>query len=438
MRKIGSYNGNTEDTTLELQHAQTPSEKRAFSFNYALLLAVVFGGFLVFGFSENVKGPAIPRMQAEFGLDEFQLGLLLSLNSLGYLIACSFTGLLTRKIGIKWTGIAAFGSMFISGILMYLSVNYATLSASYFLMYIGNGMLEIGLAIMAARIFTRNTGTMMNLSHFFYGLSSTVAPLIAASMMGWHLFGGEFGWRGMYLAMLALSLLPIIPSLLGRFPDEQRAQESTEHLPIRIIAKDPIAWLIVLVLSCGVVSEMAVGSWLVNYLEKAYGWTNESASGMLSLFFLFFMLSRLFLGPVTDRIGYTLSVLIFSAFSGVCSLIAIGIGEGGAILFAIAGIGIAPIYPTVMAVLAKRYPQGTDTAITFTVTLMGIGSVVGNLLIGAIIDWTRALFSAGEGAEQSRILGLQAGYGFIAIMALLCSAFCVILYRKLKARNELV
>lgn len=95
-----------------------------------------------------------------------QIGTLLSLNALGYLIACSFTAILTRKIGIKWVSMLAFGSMAVSGIFIFLSHSYPMFTASYFLMYIGNGMLEIGLAILAARIFVRNTGTMMNLSHF--------------------------------------------------------------------------------------------------------------------------------------------------------------------------------------------------------------------------------------------------------------------------------
>ncbi|MFC7679343.1 MFS transporter [Paenibacillus sp. GCM10028914] len=418
---------------------QTSSKIKKFEhpkLNYFILLLVVFGGFLIFGFSENIKGPAIPRMQSEFQLDEMQLGLLLAFNSLGYLIACSFTGFLSSRIGIKWTGILAFSSMAISGVLMYLSTNYAFLSASYFLMYIGNGMLEIGLAIMAARIFTKNTGTMMNLSHFFYGLSSTVAPIVASSMMGWNLFGGELGWRGMYLVMLSLSLLPIIPSVLGKFPgDEQTAED---RIPLKHFFKDKVAWLIVAVLSFGVVSELAVGGWLVYYLEKAYGWSLDSASGMLSIFFLFFMLSRLFLGPITDKIGYTLSIMLLSAFSGICSLAAILIGQQGAILFAIAGIGIAPIYPTVMALLAKRYPSSTDSAITFTVTLMGIASVIGNLLIGVIIDGVRAIFQNSRDAAESSIIGLQAGYGFIAVLALLCSATCAILFVYLRKRNELI
>ena len=398
--------------------------------NTIILLFVVFGGFLIFGLSENIKGPAIPNMQSEFNLNESQLGVLLALNSLGYLLACSFTSILSDRIGIKWTGILAFASMTLAGIFMYLSNGYPSLTASYFLLYVGNGILEIGLGIMAARIFTKNTGTMMNLSHFFYGLSSIGAPILGASMMGWHIFDGELGWRGMYLIILSLAILPIIPSLVGRFPEEH--EHEGEATSFRGLFKDPIAWLIVAVLSFGVVSELAIGSWLVYYLQHAYDWSLKRASEMLSLFFLFFTLSRLFAGPITDKIGYTLSTMLFSAFSGACSLAAVFIGEMGAILFAIAGIGIAPIYPTVMALLAKRYAKGVGTAITFTVTLLGIASVIGNLLIGVIIDFVNSFFG---NSLENELIGLQAGYIFIAMMAILCSFCCVFLYKILRAQS---
>ncbi|WP_462410124.1 MFS transporter [Neobacillus sp. Marseille-QA0830] len=401
--------------------------------NHFILLIVVFGGFLIFGLSENIKGPALPAMQSEFSLNESQLGALLALNSLGYLVACSFTSILADRIGIKYTGILAFASMALAGFFMYLSQGYLSLTASYFLLYLGNGILEIGLGIMAARIFTKNTGTMMNLAHFFYGLSSIGAPIVGAAMMGWHTFGHELGWRGMYLAILSLSILPIIPSLAGKFPGEH--QSTAETTSFRGLFRDPIAWLIVLVLSFGVVSELAVGSWLVYFLEHAYDWSLKKASGMLSLFFLFFTLSRLFAGPITDKLGYTLSIMLFSAFSGICSLAAIVIGETGAILFAIAGIGIAPIYPTVMALLAKRHAKGVGTAITFTVTLMGIASVLGNFLIGFIIDFVNKFFGKTLGSE---LIGLQAGYVFIAAMALLCSFCCIFLYKMLRTQKETV
>jgi MFS family permease len=371
-------------------------------------------------------------MQADFRLNELQLGLLLALNSLGYLLACSFTGRLVRNIGLKWTNIAAFISMALSGLFIYRSTGFGSLSASYFLLNVGNGLLEIGLGILAARIFTKNTGTMMNLAHFFYGLSSAAAPIAASSMMGWTLFGGELGWRGMYAVMLSLSLVPVIPALLGKFAGD--AQHSGAALGLKSLYKDKTAWLIIAVLTFGVVAELAVGGWLVNFLEKVYHWSTSEASAMLSLFFVFFMLSRLLVGPFTDKLGYTLSVILLSGFFGVCSLAAIAVGEKAAVLLAVAGIGIAPIYPTVMALIAKRYPNGTEAAITFIVTVMGIGSVIGNFLIGAIIDIFQTMLTASLGSEAGVRVGMQAGYVFIAVLSLCCAAFGILLHKRLRHR----
>ncbi|MNO12399.1 putative nitrate transporter NarT [compost metagenome] len=411
-------------------------EKRSGKFNkiYAMQLATIFIGFVIFGFSENIKGPAIPRIQYDFMLNESQLGSLLSLNALGYLLACSFTAYLTRIWGIKIVTVISFATMAISGIFIFLSQHYALFSASYFLMYIGNGMLEIGLAILGARIFVKNTGTMMNLTHGFYGLSSTVAPLIATGLMKVTINGYTLDWRGMYLFMLLLSVIPIIFALLSSFPGDDISEE--DRVPLKALIKDPVIWLMVLVLSFGVVSEMAVGGWLVNFLEKAYEWDTVSASGMLSAFFLCFSLARLFLGALTDKIGFTLSLIIFSGTSAICTFIAIFGGEQLAFLFAASGIGIAMIYPTVMAFVAKRYPNGSDTAITFTVTLMGVGSVIGNYLIGAVTELTKGVFGADTRLGLFR--GLQAGYGFIGLCAALCTVAGIILYAYLSKRREVI
>ncbi|OMF22249.1 MFS transporter [Paenibacillus sp. FSL H8-0548] len=409
-------------------------KRQRFNKGYALQLTTIFLGFIIFGISENIKGPAIPRIQFDFMLDEMELGTLLSLNALGYLIACSFTAILTHKLGIKAVSIMAFGSMLLSGVLIFFSQSYPVFTSSYFLMYIGNGMLEISLAILGARIFVKNTGTMMNLSHFFYGISSTVAPMIATGLMTVTVFGHTLDWRGMYLVMLCLSILPMIPAFLSKFPGDDLLQE--DRLPLKSLVRDPALWLLVLILSFGVVSELAVGGWLVNFLEKAYKWDTVSASGMLSMFFLCFSAARLLLGPVTDKIGFNLSLIIFAAFSATCTFIAILGGESAAFLFAAAGIGIAPIYPTVMAFIAKRYPKGSDTAITFTVTLMGIGSVIGNYAIGAITKGIKN--SYGANTELGLLRGLQAGYGFIGLCAFICAVSGCFLYRYLKARKELI
>nr|WP_256873565.1 MFS transporter [Paenibacillus kribbensis] len=411
-------------------------KERTGKFNkiYAMQLATIFLGFIIFGFSENIKGPAIPRIQFDFMLNESQLGTLLSLNALGYLIACSFTAYLTRVWGIKVVTVTAFAAMAVSGILIFFSHHYFMFSASYFLMYIGNGMLEIGLAILGARIFVKNTGTMMNLSHGFYGLSSTVAPLIATGLMEVTVNGYTLDWRGMYLVMLLLSILPIIFALFSTFPGDDIQHE--ERVPLKALLMDPVLWFMVLILSFGVVSELAVGGWLVNFLEKAYKWDTVTASGILSAFFLCFALARLLLGPFTDKIGFTLSLIIFSGFSAICTFAAILGGERLAFLFAAAGIGIAMIYPTVMAFIARRYPNGSDAAITITVTLMGLGSVIGNYLIGGVIEVVKRHF--GEDSQVGLLRGLQAGYGVIGLCAALCAVTGLILYIYLSKRKEII
>ena len=119
-----------------------------------------------------------------------------------------------------------------------------------------------------------------------------------------------------------------------------------------MLTRDPAIWMMVLILSFGVVSELAVGGWLVNFLEKAYTWDTVKASGMLSAFSSASRSGGL-LGPLTDRIGFVLSLIVFSAFSAICTFAAIAGGEGLAFLFAVSGAGIAMIYPTVMAFIAK-------------------------------------------------------------------------------------
>ncbi len=401
---------------------------------YIMQLATIFIGFVIFGFSENIKGPAIPRIQFDFMLSESQLGTLLSLNALGYLLACSFTAYLTRIWGIKKVTILSFLAMIVSGILIFFSQNYPVFSASYFLMYIGNGMLEIALAILGARIFVKNAGTMMNLTHGFYGLSSMVAPLVATGLMKITIYGFTLDWRGMYLVMLSLSVLPIFFALGSKFPGDDIKQE--DRISLKTLMRDPVLWLMVLILSFGVVSELAVGGWLVNFLEKAYGWDTVKSSGMLSAFFLCFTLARLLLGPITDKIGFTLSLILFSGFSAVCTFAAILTGERFAFLFSLAGLGIAMIYPTVMAFIAKRYPHGSDTAITFTVTLMGLGSVIGNYIIGGVIELVKGLYTSDP--ETALLRGLQAGYGFIGLCAAICSITGIVLYIYLSKRKEII
>lgn len=407
--------------------------------NGIILIATVFIGFLVFGLSENIKGPAIPRIQDNFSLNEAQLGMLLALNSIGYLIACTYTPFLSKKIGLKNTTILCFLIMAFSGVLISIAPNYILFSGSYFIMYLGNGMLEIALGVIAAIAFTKNTGTMMNLSHFFYGLSSMVAPLIATKLMSSNLDGDVLGWRGMYLIVLLLSLVPIIPTLMGKFPKSKDEESVGIRESFKEMIKDRKILLITFILSFGVTCEMTVGGWLVNYLEKAQGFSGEDASKILVGFFFFFMLARLVLGPIIDKLGFVKSLLIVSTFAGISIIIGVFLGKGATLLLMLSGIGIAPIYPTVMAIIAKEFREKIEIAMSFVLTFMGIAIVIGNLLVGVVVDLCKMLFSNIYGIELGTKLAYSAGFIFIGGCSLICALGSLRLLKILKSEeNELL
>ena len=410
--------------------------KKKSDLNGIILIATVFIGFLVFGLSENIKGPAIPRIQDNFSLNEAQLGMLLALNSIGYLIACTYTPFLSKKIGLKNTTILCFLIMAFSGILIGMAPNYIFFSGSYFIMYLGNGMLEIALGVIAAIAFTKNTGTMMNLSHFFYGLSSMIAPLIATKLMSSNLGGQALGWRGMYLIVLLLSLIPIIPTLMGKFPKSKNEESVGIKESFKEMIKDKKVLLITFILSFGVTCEMTVGGWLVNYLEKAQGFSGEDASKVLMGFFFFFMLARLVLGPIIDKLGFVKSLLIVSTFAGISIIIGILLGKGATLLLMLSGIGIAPIYPTVMAIIAKEFREKIEIAMSFVLTFMGIAIVIGNLLVGVVVDLCKMIFSNIYGIELGIKLAYSAGFIFIGGCSLICALGSLRLLKVLRSEEE--
>ncbi|MDR1245774.1 MAG: MFS transporter [Clostridiales Family XIII bacterium] len=402
--------------------------------NFVILTLTIFTAFLIFGLSENVKGPAIPSIQSDFGIDEFQVGLLLAINAFGYLIACGYTAPLAAKSGLRPTLAVSLIGMALSGIGICLSPGFLPLALSFFVMYLGNGMLEITLGLMAATIFTKNTGAMLNISHFFYGLGSMIGPVLSARLMAATMENTTLGWRYMYLIILSFALIPLILGLIGRM-----AERSGDRQKLRITAflKKPWVWPIILGLSLSYVCEMGIGGWLVNFLEKAYAFESGDAAFILAAFFACFTAARLILGPLTDKVGFTRSMLIATSFSGLAIIIGVAAGRPGIALLIIAGIGVAPIYPTMLAIVAKLFADDIYTAMTVILTVLGIISMISNLMLGGIVDGARHIFTQYYG-EAGVGIAYSAGIMFLGLCCLVAFAATLVLYRELKRDGKMV
>ena len=407
-----------------------PPEKR----NFIFITAAVFTAYIIFGFAESAKGTALPRIQADFDITELQLGLLLAVNSGGYLIACMYTAALGKKIGIKACMIAALCVMAVSGVCICFSTGYVTLLAAFFVLYLGNGMLEISTNIIAATIFTKNTGTMMSLAHFFYGAGAMIAPVVTIAVMGARFGGQLLGWRYMYMIVLAFAIVPVIPALIGRLNKRDKSKKKTGYAAL---LKNPTLWLTMMVLAFGTICELGIGAWLVNFLEKAYEFSGEKAALQLTLFFLCFTITRLVLGPVIDRFGFINSLITATGFAGAMIIAGVLLGETATPLLIIAGVGTAPIYPTVMAVVSKLFSSEIDIAMTAVTTFMGILMIPVNFILGGIVYLSRLVFTniygdAGVGMAYS------AGYLFLGLCCVIAFVSALFLRKRQKKSGQLV
>lgn len=403
-------------------------------YNYIIITIAIFTTYAVFGLADSARGPAIPRIQAEMNLTEVQIGLLLTMNCVGYLIACSYSAALAKKIGMKTCLIAALLIIAGAGILLKLSFNYTTLVTAFFVLNLGFGMLEISLSVISAITFTNNTGAMMNLAHFFYGAGAVFSPIVATNLMAVHSVGNISGWRYMYLIILSSAIIPIIPALLGRLKKPDSDKKKTGYIAL---LKKPALWLSVMILSFSVICEIGTVAWLANFLEKAYSFSGEKAALQLTLFFVCYTLSRLVLGRVIDKIGLLNTLIIVTAFTGSAITTGVLCGQAGSTLLVISGIGIAPIFPTVMAVTAKLFPNEVDLAMTAIITIMGIFIVPANLLIGGIIQQTSKIF-AGIYGEAGMSYAYAAGYLFLGICSFVAFTFALLLRKRQKKAGQLV
>jgi fucose permease len=410
----------------------TLEQKNTSKRNFYILTLVIFASYTIFGISESVKGPAIPRMQTDLSISEWQIGLLLATNALGYLIACGFTAPLARRLGMKPVLFISLGVISVSGIGIAYSKSFLMLAVTFFIMYLANGMLEIALGISAAVIFTENTGKMLNFAHGFYGIGCVIGPICSAGLMAIKVDGHAFGWRYMYMIVLASALIPIVLGLFGKL--KGKAEGGRPGGELKTYLKNPIAWCVIIILSFGSMCEVGMGSWLANYMEKAKDLSPELAAVALTAFFLVFTVARLILAPFVDRIGLVNSLIYSNGFAAICVLVGVFTGNVGIFIVIASGIGVAPLYPTVLAVVAKQFQSVIDTAMTVTMTAMGIISLPINLILGGVIEVSKIGFTKAYGDA-----GLAMAYGAGLVFLSLCcaAAFAAALtLRKLLIKNN--
>ncbi|MCY0895666.1 MAG: MFS transporter [Alicyclobacillaceae bacterium] len=343
----------------------------------------------VFGAIDMTRGVSGPLMQQGWHLSYLQLGYLFTANSTGYLFGSFVAGTVMARLGMA--SILRLGA-FLSGIGLtgvLLSPGYAVALACFLLSGFGNGWLEIGVNAVVPAISSgpADSSRKFNTLHGFYGVGCVVFPTVAAVLANrtgtWHT--GFAVTAGFMFTLLVIVLLiryrRLTPSADAHPAVVESAHTSTKAK--RSLWTNPLFYGFAVALMMYVMIESGIASWLPTFMVHVHGMSVRNGSLYLTGFYFLFTLGRLSGRLWVPRVGEYRAIFISGLVLFMVLAVAV-IDPSLYVLFIVAGVGCAVIFPTVVSIASHAFPKNVGAVLGVLFTGAGIGSMLVNSLIGVL------------------------------------------------------
>jgi len=332
--------------------------------------------------SDNVRGVFVPSFKTDFLVTDTQIGILLTVCSLGYVIFTYIGGILCQKIGQKKVMLLGFTFAALSLIGLYLSKSFAALLVGLFFLNVGVSLLAIGINTLISVLIVSYQAVLMNLIHFCYGVGATFTQRTA----GIALFRG-IAWRNIYLIIAGFFIIVLVGFLFIRIP-EPTISGKNEKIDYKGIFTDKILYFYMIALGLYVSAELATGNWFVNFMREVYQYDENRSTFYLALFFGIFTIGRLLGGFVVERFGHIKTVLVSLIIGAILYTTGLILKEEGIVIISIAGLFFSIAFPTVVVTVNKVFVKSSAYITGIIITAASAISMIVNFLLG----WFNDLF----------------------------------------------
>jgi fucose permease len=240
------------------------------------------------------------------------------------------------------------------------SSSVAALSLALVTLGLGSGMLDMVLSPVIGALNTDNRSGSMNFLHSMYCFGAVVTTLVVQLGIGWQ------------ASCLLLSGPPIIICALFSiqgFPSI--AEAGATHLPMSSLMRQ--GWFLVALAAIflGGSAEMGLAQWLPAYCELTLGYSHWLSGFALTLFSIAMALGRIGIGYIGKRASPYDVLLVSCVISFFLFILASFLPKHTALTAAVlVGLTGSPMWPTVMAVTADRYPGGGATMCSTSIALI--------------------------------------------------------------------
>ena len=342
-----------------------------------LIFAAILAIF-VYGMIAAMLGTILPDLSDRFHLTPTQNGTIAFAQALGLMIASLGVGPLLDTEGDKVGLILGLALIAIALFWLPRSKGYLNIVLLLFLLGLGGGIVVTGANALVSGVSEAHRATALNLVNLFFGLGGLMTPFISANLF-------KRNWVRLCYTVASLTVVALAIQAVAKMPAPSGAAGFVLADAGPILGR-PLLFMLGFFLFLYVSCEVGVWNWLPRHLI-AQGIPESRALNILSLgFALGLLVGRVGVSPILIHVPAVKVTLAASIAMAVTTFLMLRTSKPAlaAVLVFIAGLSMAPVFPTTLAMVGNAFPRMSGTAIGFVITCGWAGLAVSSRLIGAI------------------------------------------------------
>ena len=342
-----------------------------------LIFAAILAIF-VYGMIAAMLGTILPDLSDRFRLTPAQNGAIAFAQALGLMVASVGVGPLLDTEGDKIGLMLGLAFIVLALFLLPRSKSFGNIVILLFLLGIGGGIVVTGANALVSGVSAAHRATALNLVNLFFGLGGLATPFISANLF-------KRNWVRLCYTVATLTVVTLVIQAVTQMPAPVAGSGFALTQAGAVFGR-PLLFLLGLFLFLYVSCEVGVWNWLPRHLI-AQGVPESRALNILSLgFALGLLIGRVGVSPILIRVPAVEVTLVSSIAMAIATFLMLRTGKPAvaAALVFVAGLSMAPVFPTALAITGTAFPRMTGTAIGFVITCGWAGLAVSSRLIGAM------------------------------------------------------
>src|SRR5450631_73846 len=323
-------------------------------------------------------GTILPDLSDRFQLTPTQNGTIAFSQALGLIIASVGVGPLLDTQGDKAGLILGLALIAIALFWLPRSKGFGHIVFLLFLLGIGGGIVVTGANALVSGVSEAHRATALNLVNLFFGLGGLTTPFISANLF-------KHNWVRVCYTVASLTVIALVIQTIPKMPVPTKPTGFVLAEAGSVFGH-PLLFLLGFFLFLYITCEVGVWNWLPRHL-MAQGIPESRALNILSLgFALGLLIGRVGVSPILIHVPAVEVTLAASVAMAVTTFLMLRTNKPTAAFFLVfmAGVSMAPVFPTTLAIVGSAFPRMSGTAMGFVITCGWAGLAVSSRLIGGI------------------------------------------------------